>query len=110
MANRRKHQLDQEEILDARLRHECQSQCPDVLHNYFFNMRQLNRLIFMKLYDAPFYSYPSVTAKQIKVMDNIQISLFNSITETSAETHLSLCDALRKSNQHIQEEINKFLE
>jgi hypothetical protein len=50
-----------------------------------------------------------VTAKQIKIMDGIQTSLFDSITETSAQTHLSLCDALRKSNQHIEEEINKLI-
>lgn len=114
MADRRKRQLAQEELLDARLKYECQSQCPDVLQHYFFHLRQWNRLTSMQLYDAPFYSYPSLMSKQIEVMDGIQTFLLNPtsgpppVTETPQQQ--TLCSALRHSNQRLREEINKFLE
>ena len=103
MKDRRK-QLENEELLDTRLRYECEKQCPDTLQNYFFHMRRLNRLNVSQLCEAPFYSYSSLLSQQMNRVDRIQESLLRTLTEPEC-----LCRQLQQTNAHILKEINKFL-
>jgi hypothetical protein len=102
LSDGRKKQLAQEEVLDARLQYECTAQCPDVLRNYFFNIRRLNRISSIYLYNSSFYSYPSIISAQMDIVDGIQKGLL----ETNSS---QMCDQLKQANQTILTEINKFL-
>lgn len=104
LAERRKCQLTQEEFLDTRLKNECQSQCPEVLQQYFFNLRNLNRLFSVKLYSASFFHYPSMISKHMEITENLQTCLL----QRQDLSNTQLCKQLFMTNEKIKEEIRKI--
>lgn len=64
-------------------------------------MRQLNRVSSMFLYEAPFYSYPTIISENLEILEKIQSQL--------SRTDTNLCEQLKQVNPTILTEINKFI-
>lgn len=71
LSERRKEQLDREELVDRKLS-QTGRQCTTCVHKYVFHMRQLNRTMSKKIYDAPFYDLPAVYKTHMDLVDKYQ--------------------------------------
>ena len=75
LVEHRKEQLQKEKEIDNRLK-SC-STCPQTVSSYFLKLRELNRKLSEKLYDVPFYQFPSEYVEHIKTINSVQPEIEN---------------------------------
>lgn len=73
----RMRQLRQEEVVDKMLR-SATRECPILVNHFLLNVRAYNRHLSQKLYDAPFYSMPTIYSENLEKMNKIQNFLLGS--------------------------------
>jgi hypothetical protein len=90
-------QLQEEAEVDRKLKSNCKA-CQGSVLQYLWGMRELNRHLSKKLYDAPFYKMPGVYSDNLEVQDHIQNTLHGKGVT---------CEAVQEMNEYITNKLQE---
>jgi len=100
LGQQRQIQLEKERTIDHLLQ-EKRDECPQKIIEYFSRIRSLHRHMTERLYEAPFYEYPSRMKEYMLIIDKLQNPLLK-------KARPNICNALDETIEQIKLENNKI--